>query len=221
MAAFIFECSEGGGKIIGSFPKQTRAACAYRGELLGLLAIRLILLATNKVYSDLEGRAAIYSNYLGAIKKVVTLPPTRIPSRRKHSDILKTNMINCRNLTFHCSSSHVLAHQDDDRDYQHLSRPAQLNYIVDIRVKNIIVTLDEDNLPDQEVLPLEPVAVFAGKEKMIFCTADSSRFWVHWILSKESFHRHKILLAHGFEEVAWRTVYTVLRGATDVCDLGV
>jgi hypothetical protein len=37
-AAFILECSQGRGRVMGKFSEQTIAACAYRGELLGLLA---------------------------------------------------------------------------------------------------------------------------------------------------------------------------------------
>ena len=49
--AFIFECSKGGGRMTGAFSEQTILACSYRGELLGLLAIHLILLSVNKVNS--------------------------------------------------------------------------------------------------------------------------------------------------------------------------
>ena len=55
LAAFIIECSEGNGLIVGSFPETSSAASAYRGELLGLLAIHLILLAANNVQQDLRG----------------------------------------------------------------------------------------------------------------------------------------------------------------------
>ena len=48
-AAFILECSEGSSRIVGSFAEASRGANAYRGELLGLMAIHLILLAANKL----------------------------------------------------------------------------------------------------------------------------------------------------------------------------
>ena len=48
-AAFVLEYRKGRGKIFGSFPEQSVAAGAYRGELLGLMAIHLILLTVNKV----------------------------------------------------------------------------------------------------------------------------------------------------------------------------
>ena len=36
--AFILECTRGRGRIIGHYPEHSTAACAYRGEHLGLLA---------------------------------------------------------------------------------------------------------------------------------------------------------------------------------------
>ena len=79
------ECSRGRGRIIGKFPERTLAACVYRGELLGLLAIHLILLAVNKLSPTLSGSTQIYSDCLGALESVENLPPHRIPSSCRHS----------------------------------------------------------------------------------------------------------------------------------------
>ncbi len=49
LAAFVFECSKGRGRLWGSFPEASRSACSYKGELVGLMAIHLLLLAVNKV----------------------------------------------------------------------------------------------------------------------------------------------------------------------------
>ena len=99
-AAFVLECTEGRGRIIGSFPEQSEAACAYRGEMLGLMAIHLIPLAANRLRPTLTGEVTIYSDCLGALGRVTSLPPHRIPSRCRHSDILKNIMVNCNNLSF-------------------------------------------------------------------------------------------------------------------------
>ena len=56
-AAFILECQEGRGRVVGSFPERASYVCAYQGELLGLLAIHLLLLAANRVDSTLAGEA--------------------------------------------------------------------------------------------------------------------------------------------------------------------
>ena len=74
-AAFIFECSVGRGRLMGSFIEYTPDACAYRGELLGLMAIHLILRSLNEVFTDLRGLVHIYSDCLGALNKVKNLGP--------------------------------------------------------------------------------------------------------------------------------------------------
>ena len=149
-AAFVFEYKEGRGQIIGSFPKQATTACAYRGELLSLLAIHLILLAVNKVRPSLEGTIEVFSDCLGALTSVADLPPTRIPSRCSHSDILKTIMVNCSNLTFMIHYGHVRAHQDNAVQYHKLSRPSQLNCVMDLHAKRVIWGFEGRESPPQK-----------------------------------------------------------------------
>jgi hypothetical protein len=67
--AFILECSRGRGRMSGAFSEQTMAACSYRGELLGLLAIPLVLLSINMIKPTLTGSVHIFSDCLGALKK--------------------------------------------------------------------------------------------------------------------------------------------------------
>ena len=161
-AGLDLECSKGRGNIFGFLPEQLVAEGAYRGELLGLMAIHLILLTVNTVSPTLQGRAQIYSECLGALGTVATLPTNCIPCRCKHSYILKNIMVNCQNLTFACSYSHVKANQDDDMDYQYLSCPYQLNCIMDDHAKKVIWGLEVLHLPTQEIFPLELVAIFVG-----------------------------------------------------------
>jgi hypothetical protein len=104
----------------------------YRGELLGLMAIHLILLAVNKLDKQLPGLVKIYSDCLGALGRVTSLPANRLPSRCKHSDILKNIMVNCSNLSFSCQYLHVSAHQDEKMSYEQLPRPTQLNCRMDM-----------------------------------------------------------------------------------------
>jgi hypothetical protein len=73
-AAFVLECSKGRGRLMGSFVEQTPNAGSYCGELLGLMAIHLILRSMNEVFTDLRGLVHIYSDCLGALNKVEILP---------------------------------------------------------------------------------------------------------------------------------------------------
>jgi hypothetical protein len=91
--AFVLECMQGRGRVFGSFLEQTKRACAYRGELLGLMAIHLILLAVNKLDKRVPGLVKIYSDCLGALGRVTSLPANRLLSGCKHSDILKNIMV--------------------------------------------------------------------------------------------------------------------------------
>merc|ERR1711966_107670 len=142
------------GRIVGSFPEASKVANAYRGELLGLMAIHLILLALNKVWPTLQGRAKVYSDCLGALQKVTTLPPHRSPGRCRHSDILKNIMVNCASLTFGVVYEHVEAHQDDGKDFALLKRPAQMNCICDGVAKGVVWGLAGERCPNKECLRL-------------------------------------------------------------------
>ncbi len=66
-AAFVMECSKGRGRIVGSISEVLSVANAYRGELLGLLAIHLILLSVNKQHMNLSGNVEVVSDCLGAL----------------------------------------------------------------------------------------------------------------------------------------------------------
>ena len=80
LACFVLECSEGNGKLIGSFAEKSMGANAYRGTLMGIMTVHLLLLSVNRVDKELSGECTIYSDCLGALKKVDKLPPCRIGS---------------------------------------------------------------------------------------------------------------------------------------------
>ena len=210
-SGFVLECTAGRGRIIGSFPEQSKDACAYRGELLGLLAIHLVLLAANKLEPHLQGSVEIVSDCLGALSRVSNLPDDRLPSGCKHSDIMKVIMTQC-NYTFTCKYEHVDAHQDEKKPYTQLTRKSQLNCCMDSLAKKVIWMLMGEVLPVQEALPLEPVAVFVGKEKMTSGSEDNIRFWCHRQEAKEVFAHKKVKVLNGeqFEEVHWKSCYGAL-----------
>ncbi len=99
-AAFVFECTKGQGRLWGSFVEHTPDTGSYQGELLGLMAIHLILRGMNESSPNLMGSVHILLDCLGRLNKVKDLPPYRIPTKCSHSDILKNIMANCSNLSF-------------------------------------------------------------------------------------------------------------------------
>lgn len=207
--AFIMECTKGRGKMICSFAEQSSVANAYRGELLGLMQIHLILLAVQKTTPELQGEILIYSDCLGAIGRVSSLPPGRIPSRCKHSDILKNILVN-PTFSFHRDFRHVEAHQDDTTDFHLLDRPAQLNCIVDLAAKREIWDADPLTPPRQRRFPCEPICCFIGQEKMTSDTGPSLRAWAHKRIARGVFERCKVLVSEQFDLVAWKHVNEAL-----------
>jgi hypothetical protein len=77
-AAFVLECTQGRGPLVGAFAEASAVANAYRGELLGLMAVYLLLLAVEMVLPGLSGCSTIYSDCLDALGRVAELPPYRI-----------------------------------------------------------------------------------------------------------------------------------------------
>lgn len=208
--AFILECSKGRGRMVGSFAEASSAANAYRGELLGLMQVHLILLAVQKTAPDLSGEVAIYSDCLGALGRVSNLPPGRIPTKCRHSDILKNILVNCCDLSFQRVFRHVKAHQDDRVSYDKLDRPSQLNCAADEGAKREILEANVTELPAQRRFPLEPICCFIGKEKITSDTGPQLRFLVHRQKARWVFDRCKVLNGEQFDLVAWKYVHAAL-----------
>ena len=99
-AAFFFESADRRYKLVGTFAEVSDDANAYRGELLGLMALHLILLAVNKINPTLDGSVTLHLDCLGAISRVKNLPPGRVPAACKHADMLKCILTACEQLTF-------------------------------------------------------------------------------------------------------------------------
>jgi hypothetical protein len=210
--AFVLECSSGCGRVCGSFSETLLLANAYQGELLGPLAVHLILLSMNKICPQLSGSVEIISDCLGALKRVSYLPPYWIPSRCCHSNILKTILVYCRGLTFTMYYLHVKAHQDDKDSFSKLSRKAQLNSICNHATKVRISADGMEATAFCKMFPLEPVRIFVGRQKTTSETGDHIRFWAHHCLAQDYYRNHKVLSTKQFDQVDWKSVHNTLHG---------
>jgi hypothetical protein len=154
-------------------------ANAYRGELLGLMAIHLILLSINKIQKSLSGSVEIVLDCLGALKRVTCLPPYWIPSQCCHLDILKTILVHCCGLSFTTYYLHIKVHQDDWELFSNLSIKAQLNCICDHAAKQRIAVDGLEATTPCRMFPLKPIGLFVGGQKMTSETGDHIRYWAH------------------------------------------
>jgi hypothetical protein len=209
-AAFVLECSKRCGRVVGSFLEVLLVANAYRGELLGLMAIHLILLSVNKIHQNLSGSVEIVLDCLGALKLVTYLPPNRILSRCRHSDILKTILVHCRGLLFTTYYLHIKTHQDDWELFNNLSRKAQLNCICGHVAKQRIAADKLEATTPCRMFPLEPIGLLVGSQKMASEKGDHIRFWAHLQLARQYYHNHKLLSLKQFDLVDWKSIHRTL-----------
>jgi hypothetical protein len=200
-AAFVLECSKGHGRIIGALLEAIRMANAYRGELLGLMAIHLIILSINKMNSNLSRSVEIVSDCLGALKRKTYHPPYRIPSRCRCSDILKTILVHCRGLSFPMYYSHIKAHQDKNESFSKYSRKAHLNFICNHAAKQRIAADGIEGAKSGGTFPLEPIGLFVHGEKMTSDRGEQICFLVTLSACITFFNDCKILLHTQFESV--------------------
>jgi hypothetical protein len=177
--AFFFECTVGHGRLVGSFADFLTASNAYRGKLLGLMAVHLILLVINELDPTLAGKVTVYSDCKGALDKVEGLPLGRLPAKCKHLDILKNILVNCTNLSFAVVFKHIEAHQDDRMDFHRLLQPAQLNYAVGAGAKWRLLEADAMEQPVRQKLPLELIVCYVRKDNMTTDMGDAIQFWAH------------------------------------------
>ena len=201
---------QGRGRLIVTFSENSAAANAYRGELLGIMAIHLLLLSVHMISLALQGSVKIYSDCLGALGKVADLPPNWIPTRCRHSDILKMILVNCSGLPFSCIYEHVKAHQYDDVKYDTLLRQSQLNCYYDGGAKSKLGQQISSNTSPQQPFPLETICIFVNAKKMKSDIGAHIRFSAHCHLAKKLFSGYKILFAHQFEQVDWPNVQITL-----------
>jgi hypothetical protein len=201
--AFVFECNKGRGRLIGSFSKSLRVANAYQGELLGLMAIHLILLRIDKINGAINGSAEIVSDCLGTLQRITELPPYRIPPRCKHSDILKNILVNCRALSFTVHYQHVRAHQDYSTSFKNLSRKAQLNCICNHTAKQRIAIDGSGHCQSGSLFPLEPIGMFIQGEELTSNTGNLLSFWAHRQLAREYYGSGDTISHEQFDETDW------------------
>ena len=174
------------------------------------MAIHLICLVVQRTEPDLHGQITIFSDCPGAPGRVQDLPPYKIPSQCRHSDILKNILVNCSDLMFDWDYVHVLAHQDDHVSFFDLDRPAQLNCMVDAMAKRQIYNTDVAAPVRRQHFPLEPICCFIGMDKMTSDTGASLHFWAHKALARETLSLGKVLTTRQFDLVAWEYVYAAL-----------
>jgi hypothetical protein len=119
-------------------------------------------------------------------------------------------MVSCSKLSFTLTFSHVKAHQDGRTKYSDLPREAQSNCQMDYHAKTAIYEYPLTLQDRTRRLPLEPLCVMLGPNKITSNKGDRLRFWIHKQLARSSLHQDNIILSHQFDRIDWEMVHTAL-----------
>ena len=172
-AGWIVLCKQTGQKICGHLVERSPDASSYRGELLGMLAIRLFLLAVEEHFEVSSSDNGVCCDNKGALY-TFGKKSKRVPSGKANTDIQRV----LRSIQSRSRSSfrqhHVKAHQDEVKKWERMTLEEKLNYHCDDMAKKAIKTYaatrgghDADNSAeaDRFSLPLEAARVFVDGVK--------------------------------------------------------
>ncbi len=134
-------------------------------------------------------------------------PTIWIPSRCRHSDILKNILVHCSDLTFTTYYLHIKTHRDNNVSFDKLSRTAQLNCICDHTAKQRIATDGMEGAIPGRMFPLEPIGLFVQGKKMTSKTEGQICSWVQHQLARTFYNNRKILCHEQFDSVDWMSIH--------------
>ena len=203
-AAVILDFLQGRGRLVLSFPEHSKNVNAYRGELLGLMCIHLILLSFNKTWPGLQGKVDTYSNCLG------TLNSQESASSPYSFQVQALLLANCGNISFDRYFTHVEAHQDNCKGWNVMDYPAQLNSGCDAAAKQHNIATSLEPPQPQPPFPLEPATLYVNDDKLTSDSGSLIRFEAHRQEACQVFHQQKILDPTQFDLVARPYVYKAL-----------
>ena len=223
-AGWIMACRRTGKCISGTMVEKSQSAGSYRGEIPGILSIRLFLLAVEEYCGAVTRDNKICCDNKGAL---VTFEKKskRVPKGKAHTDIqrvLRTVTARTRSTFL---SQHVKAHQDDVKKWRDMTFEERLNSKCDMMAKGAIreylareteryvestlnkVTYAPDPY-DKYRLPLEAACVFVEGVKQ---TTDVGKDLKHVIGRQEArkFYAAKfdegkgLMPPEAFDSVEW------------------
>ena len=136
-AGWTMTCRQSGRKISGTLVEVSPSADSYRGEMLGMLAIRLFLLAVEEYYGVITVDNKICCDNKGALF-TFEKKSKRVPSGKANTDILRVlRTINSRTKS-NFVQRHVKAHQDEVKKWRMLTFEEKLNFNCDKLAKEAI-----------------------------------------------------------------------------------
>ena len=152
----------------GSLAEWSTVTGSYRDKLLGMLAVRVFLLAAEEYYrasiKDQTGNSVSCDN-MGALY-TFTKECKRVPASSSNADIRRALLEVNRLALNKYSLEHVKGHQDRTSRAEYLSLEARLNVECDEMAKDVVrQSMTRPLRHKTQELPLEKACVFIAGRK--------------------------------------------------------
>lgn len=82
--------------------------------------------------------------------------------------------------------------------------------MMDSKAKRALLALRSVRPPEQTPFPLEPIAIFAGRDKITSDSGSLVHFWAQQQLARSYYLKKNILDGDAFAQVDWGTYYAAL-----------
>ena len=201
-AGWVIRCSDSKQMLSGALVERSQAAGSYRGELLGMLAIRLLLLAVEEYHNSYGDGTRIYCDNKSALF-TFSSNKDRIASGSKHADIRRVLRTIRRRSRSNFLQQHVRAHQDIGRQRRHLSLEARLNCLCDDLAKGVVVDGLLNGLNETHQLPLESAWVIIDGQKQTSDVTRGLRYSIGMHRAREFYEKEGLLDKKVFDQIAW------------------
>jgi hypothetical protein len=228
-SGWILVCTTSKKTLRGSFYEITAVAGAYRGELLGLVALHTLILALANYYNLQCVSGKICCDNISALNQA-SKTRKQVRSGIKHSDLQRA-ICTCKSkVTMALKYGHVRAHQDDLKPWSMLTLEEQLNVICNKLAKGAVLRHLSDITQEErgiQLMPLEKVAVVVKGEKLTTDAGQEVRYTLGHKMARKFFT--KAIKMNGlsntgglgwseyqFEQVAWKSIDEALRNKPDM-----
>ena len=202
-----------GSRLAGSFSEYSTSASSYRGELLGLCAINVILLALTVVGKiDTKPQVTVWCDNKGAVNRASD-SSRRIKCGRPCSDILRLLRSIRQELPLSTSFIHVKAHMDDTLSWEQLSLEQQLNCQCDSLAKAAVsrsLEHDHSHTSIGQLLPRESVGLYVQHRKITSDPANDLRYLLGKMEAKRFLTMDQGWTEDMFEDTGWDWLHKVL-----------
>lgn len=180
---------------------------AYRGELQGIHAALLGILALCKFHEITSGSVRLGCDCETAIKK--SEPQwLRVPQKTKHADIIRAIRRLVKEIPVKVNFEHVDGHQDRQKKMEQLGAMEQLNVLMDSRAKQhveAILDMEERPSPDQRIL-MEGWQCWVQGIKITSDPGPAIRKLIFGRELKAHLIKKGRLTSEGFELIDWEAI---------------